>query len=155
MSHRKLNAIIAGVIFVISFLTYLSTMAPTTSFWDCGEFITCSYILGVPHPPGAPLYILVGRLFSMLPTSDDIGVRVNLMSPLVSAFTSMLTYLIVVRLISFLKGQPRTWTTVDRIAVYVGRHQGVGFHLSDSQWFNSSKPKFTPAPCFSPPSSCG
>ncbi|MGH7595523.1 MAG: protein O-mannosyl-transferase family [bacterium] len=138
MSHRKLNAIIAGVIFVISFLTYLSTLAPTTSFWDCGEFITCSYILGVPHPPGSPLYILVGRLFSMLPTSADIGVRVNLMSPIGSAFTSMLTYLIIVQLVMQWKGQPRNWSATDRLAVYASGIIGaLAFTFSDSQWFNS------------------
>lgn len=138
MSHRKVNAIIAGVIFVISFLTYLSTMAITTSFWDCGEFIACSYILGVPHPPGAPLYILVGRLFSMLPTSADIGFRVNLMSPLISGITAMLTYLIIVRLLMIWKGQPGTWTKADRITIYASGIIGaLAFAFSDSQWFNS------------------
>jgi len=138
MSHRQVNAVIAGVIFLISFVTYLSTVAPTTSFWDCGEFIACSYILGVPHPPGAPLYILVGRIFSMLPTSADIGFRVNLMSPLISAITAMLTYLIIVRLIMLWKGQPQTWTKSDRIAVYASGIIGaLAFAFSDSQWFNS------------------
>ncbi|MDZ7361623.1 MAG: DUF2723 domain-containing protein [candidate division KSB1 bacterium] len=138
MSHGKVNAMIAGVVFVISFLTYLSTIAPTTSFWDCGEFIACSYILGVPHPPGAPLYILVGRIFSMLPTSADIGFRVNLMSPIVSGITAMLTYLIIIRLLMIWKGQPQTWTPSDRISVYASGIIGaLAFAFSDSQWFNS------------------
>jgi hypothetical protein len=138
MPHRKVNAIIAGVIFAIGFLTYLSTMAPTTSFWDCGEFITCSYILGVPHPPGSPLYILLGRIFSILPTSSDIGVRVNLMSPLVSAFTSMLTYLIIVRLIMQWKGQPQNRPASERLVLYASGVIGaLAFTFSDSQWFNS------------------
>jgi len=138
MSHRQTNAIIAGVIFLISFLTYLSTMAITTSFWDCGEFIACSYILGVPHPPGAPLYILVGRIFSMLPTSADIGFRVNIMSPIISGITAMLTYLIIVRLLMIWKGQPQTWTKTDRISIYASGIIGaLAFAFSDSQWFNS------------------
>jgi hypothetical protein len=138
MSHRKVNAIIAGVIFVISFLTYLSTIAPTTSFWDCGEFITCSYILGVPHPPGSPLYVLVGRLFSMLPISGDIGFRVNIMSPIISAFSSMLTYLIIIRLILLWKGQPQNLSTSDRVVLYASGIIGsLAFTFSDSQWFNS------------------
>jgi len=138
MSHRKVNAIIAGVIFLVSFLTYLSTIAVTTSFWDCGEFIACSYILGVPHPPGAPLYILIGRIFSMLPTAADIGFRVNLMSPIVSGITAMLTYLIIVRLLMIWKGQPQTWTLSDRISIYASGIIGaLAFAFSDSQWFNS------------------
>jgi len=138
MSHRQTNAIIAGVIFLISFLTYLSTMAITTSFWDCGEFIACSYILGVPHPPGAPLYILAGRIFSMLPTSGDIGFRVNIMSPIISGITAMLTYLIIVRLLMIWKGQPQTWTKTDRISIYASGIIGaLAFAFSDSQWFNS------------------
>jgi len=138
MSHRKVNAIIAGVIFLVSFLTYLSTIAVTTSFWDCGEFIASSYILGVPHPPGAPLYILIGRIFSMLPTAADIGFRVNLMSPIVSGITAMLTYLIIVRLLMIWKGQPQTWTLSDRISIYASGIIGaLAFAFSDSQWFNS------------------
>lgn len=138
MSHRQTNAVIAGAIFLASFLTYLSTMAITTSFWDCGEFIACSYILGVPHPPGAPLYILVGRIFSMLPTSADIGFRVNIMSPIISGITAMLTYLIIVRLLMIWKGQPQTWTKTDRISMYASGIIGVlAFAFSDSQWFNS------------------
>ena len=88
-NDTRLNRIIAALVFFISAFVYLRTIAPTTSFWDCGEFITCSYILGVPHPPGAPLYILVGRIFSMIPFVKDIGMRVNVISSLASALTVM------------------------------------------------------------------
>jgi hypothetical protein len=138
MNHSRVNAMIAAAVFVAAFLTYLSTVAITTSFWDCGEFITCSYILGVPHPPGAPLYVLLGRLFTMLPKPDDIGLRVNLMSPIMSGLTAMLTYLIIVRLIMVWKGQPKNWSSSDRIAVYASGIIGaLAFAFSDSQWFNS------------------
>ncbi|MDZ7345039.1 MAG: DUF2723 domain-containing protein, partial [candidate division KSB1 bacterium] len=138
MTHSRVNNVIAAVIFLITLGTYLSTVAITTSFWDCGEFITCSYILGVPHPPGAPLYVLVGRIFSMLPTAEDIGLRVNLMSPIVSALTAVLTYLIIVRLIMLWKGQPRSWSASDRLAIYASGIIGaLAFAFSYSQWFNS------------------
>ncbi len=97
--NYKVNRLIAGFIFLFSFLLYLMTMAPTTSFWDCGEFIATAYIMGVPHPPGSPLFLLVGRLFSLLPLFGDIGARVNLISPITSALAVMLLYLVTVRLV--------------------------------------------------------
>lgn len=138
MSHSKMNNALAALIFVVSFLTYMSTIAPTTSFWDCGEFIACSYILGVPHPPGAPLYVLMGRLFSMMPSfiAEDVGLRVNIMSPLISAFSVMLTYLIIVRLLLVWREKPQTW--MDKLIVYgSGVIGSLAFAFSDSQWFNS------------------
>jgi len=70
MSPERLNRLLAGFVFLASFLVYFSTMAPTVSFWDCGEFIATSYRLGVPHPPGAPLFLILGRFFSLLPEHD-------------------------------------------------------------------------------------
>lgn len=91
--------LVAAVLFLVTFLIYNATKSPTVSFWDCGEFIACSYVLGVPHPPGAPLYILLGRIFSILPTSADIGARVNLLSAVSGAVAGMLAFLILFRLI--------------------------------------------------------
>ncbi|MDZ7269199.1 MAG: DUF2723 domain-containing protein [candidate division KSB1 bacterium] len=152
MPHRKLNALMASLVFAISFIVYAMTVAPTTPFWDCGEFIACSYILGIPHPPGAPLYVLLGRVFSMLPfgvdssldpaqipgvLTDNIALRVNMISPIFSAFTAMLTYLIIVRLILlFWKREPES--LAEKITLYAAGVVGaLGFAFSDSQWFNS------------------
>ena len=79
-------------VFLVALGMYLRTMAPTVSFWDCGEFIACSYILGVPHPPGAPLYVLLGRLFSLLPF-HEVAWRVTLMSAVSSALGVWCVYL--------------------------------------------------------------
>ena len=91
---KKLENLIAGVIFLITFAVYFSTMAPTVSFWDTGEFIATSHILGVPHPPGSPLFLLVGKFFSLIPISSDIAFRVNIFSPIISALTISLLFLI-------------------------------------------------------------
>ncbi len=132
----RLNRIFASLVFLISLFVYLKTVAPTTSFWDCGEFITCSYILGVPHPPGAPLYILVGRIFSMIPFVGDIGMRVNVISALASAITVMFTYLIIVRLIVIFRGRPNDLH--DRIILYASGVIGaLAFAFTDSFWFNA------------------
>jgi hypothetical protein len=109
MQNEKLiNRIAAAFAFLASLFIYLRTIAPTVSFWDCGEFIACSHILGIPHPPGAPLYLLIGRIFSMIPFAQDIALRVNLISALTSALTVMLAYLIIVRLIKQWRGTPKS-----------------------------------------------
>ena len=102
--HISLNKAFAALVLAFSFIVYFMTMAPTVSYWDCGEFIATSYILGVPHPPGSPLYLILGRIFSMLPTNPDIAFRVNIISPIVSAFACMLLYFIIVKIIFHWRG---------------------------------------------------
>ena len=92
-NYKRLNTIFAICSFLVSFVVYLLTMADTVPYWDSGEFIATSYILGVPHPPGSPLYLIIGRVFSMLPLNADIAFRVNLISPIVSAFAIMFLYM--------------------------------------------------------------
>ena len=91
---KKGHYILAFLSFLISLCIYTMTMAPTTSFWDCGEFIASSFIMGVPHPPGAPLFLIIGNVFSNIPIFNDIGARVNFLSPLISAFSVGFLYLI-------------------------------------------------------------
>ena len=120
--------------FFIPFFIYLLTMAPTTSFWDCGEFIACSVTLGVPHPPGTPLFLLLGNVFSNLPTFDDIGARVNLMSPIASAFSVMFLYLIIVLFLKrFIDDKPKKQKLIEYCAI-IG---ALTFAVTDSHWFNA------------------
>jgi len=130
--EKKILALLA---LLLSFVVYLSTTAPTVPFWDCGEFIATSYTLGVPHPPGSPLFLLIGRIFSMLPTSSDIAFRVNLMSPIVSALAVMFLFLIIVQLLQF-RGKPET--KLQKFMVYGGAFIGaMTFAFTDSHWFNA------------------
>ena len=103
-SYIKLNRVIALLIFIVTFIVYFDTMAPTVSYWDCGEFIAVSYTLGVPHPPGSPLFLLLGRIASMLPINEDIAFRVNILSPLSSAFAVFFLYLIIVQVVNHWRG---------------------------------------------------
>jgi hypothetical protein len=92
--------------------------------------------LGVPHPPGAPFYLLVGRIFSMLPWAADIALRVNIISVIASALTITLTYLIIVRLILSFRGRPKNYS--DRLIVYASSIIGaLALAFSDSVWFNA------------------
>jgi hypothetical protein len=139
MTHRSTNRILAVLLFILAEILYLSTMAPTLSFWDCGETITTSFTLGIPHPPGAPLFLLLGRLFTMIPFFSDTGARVNLISTLVSSSTIMLTYLIIVRLIIlYRRSDPDGWELPEKISAYGGAAVGaICLALSDSFWFNA------------------
>jgi len=141
MTYRSVNRIIAAGIFLVAEALYLSTMAPTFSFWDCGEVIATSRTLGIPHPPGAPLYLLVGHLFSLLPFFDDIGARLNFFSTLISSATIMLAYLIIVRLIALYRGtKPEGWSLPEKIAAWGGSAVGaLALAFSDSFWFNATE----------------
>jgi hypothetical protein len=148
-SHKNLNRLLAGFVFLVSLGVYVKTLAPTVPFWDCGEFIACSYTLGVPHPPGAPLYILLGRLFTLLPLSSDIAWRVNFMSATASALAVMFTYLVTVRLLLLWRRTSDTavermetlaerLSPVERAAVYTGGVvAALSLAVSDTFWFNA------------------
>jgi hypothetical protein len=134
-SYKKIHRLAALFTFLVTLAMYLRTLADTVSFWDCGEFISCSYILGIPHPPGAPFYLLLGRLFSLLPISSDIAVRVNIVSAISSALTIMLTYLIIVLLIKQWRGEPKS--TEDSFVLTVSGVLGaLAFAFTDTFWFN-------------------
>ncbi|MCK4232701.1 DUF2723 domain-containing protein, partial [candidate division WOR-3 bacterium] len=77
MNQRRIDWLAAGIIFIAALVIYLLTVSPTVAFWDVGEFIACSANLGVPHPPGTPLYVLIGRIFSLIPISAEIAFRIN------------------------------------------------------------------------------
>ncbi len=133
---EKLNKITAGIIFIFSTIVYTITVAPTLSFWDCGEFIACSFKMAVPHPPGSPLYLLVGRVFSFIPVGD-VAFRVNLISVLSSSITVMLLYLVIVHLIRQwkIKLDSSDWYT----AIFSGVLGSLTFAFTHSFWFNAAE----------------
>jgi len=135
VNRDRTSLFISLFVFLASFAVYFKTMAPTVSFWDCGEFIACAYILGIPHPPGSPLFVLIGRIFSVVPFFDQIAARVNLISVITSALTIWLGYLLIVKLTSrWGKGEQNLWLRLGR---YVGGMVG-GFFLAFSMTFWSN-----------------
>ncbi len=99
---RRPQLLISAGVFLVTLGVYIATMNPTTPFWDAGEFITTSHIVGVPHQPGTPMYVLVGRVFDIVFGSADItqasmhtAWAVNFMSAFFSALAVVLIYLII------------------------------------------------------------
>ena len=86
--------IFAGLTFLLVFGSYVLTLAPTLTFWDAGEFIATSYSLGIPHPPGTPLFVLLGHVFGTLPLGIGFAAKTNLMSALVSSIGAFFYFLV-------------------------------------------------------------
>lgn len=134
--HKTLHTAFGLLALAVSFVTYLLTVQPTVPFWDCGEFTAAAVGQQVPHPPGAPLFLMVGKLFHLLPFGDP-GWRVNLVSVVASAVTVWLLYLITVRVIrNFYKGDLDDLGNA--IMVYGSALVGaLAFTYTDTQWFNA------------------
>ena len=94
MDFQKTNNLIGWLVFCVALITYSLTVEETASYWDCSEFIATSYKLEVPHPPGAPLFLLMGRVFSFLAMGDvtKVAYAMNMMSALASAFTVLFLF---------------------------------------------------------------
>ena len=87
------NRICGWLVFAIAAATYLLTMEPTASFWDCGEFIVSAHKLDVGHPPGAPFFMLLGHFFSLFASDTaHVAMCVNALSALASAFTILFLF---------------------------------------------------------------
>ena len=99
MNNKKFtlwNRLVAALVFVVAAVTYLLTIEPTASFWDCGEFIASSYKLEVGHPPGNPVFQLFARFFTMFADNMHAAVAVNAMNAICSALTIFFLYLTIV-----------------------------------------------------------
>ncbi len=95
---KKVNNIVAVVVLAVASFTYLATIEPTVSFWDCGEFIASSYKLEIGHPPGNPVFQIIARIFTLFGDKEHAAVLVNAMSALCSALTIFFLYLTIVHL---------------------------------------------------------
>ncbi len=138
-NFKKWNLITGWIIFGISLLTYWLTVEPTASFWDPGEFITTSSNLEIGHPPGAPLFQLIGAVFSIFALkSTQIALMVNLTSVFSSAFTIAFMYWSLSILLENILVRQQKDTTYNRIAVIGASAIGaLSFTYTDSFWFNA------------------
>lgn len=136
--HRTRNIFFAFLSWLTAFVVYALTVAPTTSFWDPAEYIAVSHTLQVAHPPGSPFFALVGRLVSMFVPADYVALSINMISVTASAFTIMLLYLVIIRLIEKFRGPLDRISRVDQIGSYGGALLGAfTFMFTHTHWFNA------------------
>ncbi|MBQ0145434.1 MAG: DUF2723 domain-containing protein [Bacteroidales bacterium] len=142
---RLWNLMVGAVVFLVATVTYLSTIEPTASFWDCGEFIASSYKLEVGHPPGNPVFQLIARFFTMFTGPDKAAVMVNSMSALCSSLTIFFLYLTIVffvkRLVAGRKedeGREDGYSLGSAIAIMgSGAVGALAYCFSDTFWFSA------------------
>ena len=136
---NKINRIIAACVAVLASLVYLATIEPTTSFWDCGEFIASSYKLEVGHAPGNPVFNLFARIFTLFTDVEHAAMAVNAMSALCSGFTIFFLYLTIVhfgRRINEKRG--KTLTTAGALGLFgAGLVGAFAYCFSDTFWFSA------------------
>ncbi len=139
MSQKNLfYKLSAFFVFFASLLVYYLTLPPTLVFWDVGEFCAASYLLQVPHPPGAPLFLLLGRLIGWLPIISDFAAKMHLISALSSAITVTLLYLVTVRVVIAFRGYPQK--SLDHLIIYGGSIIGaLSLAYSTTFWFNATE----------------
>ena len=87
----------AAVVALVVFGLYVLTLAPSTAMWDASEYIAAAYVLGIPHPPGNPFFMLVGRVFSILPVAPNVAMRINVLAALCSAVAAGVWFLVAER----------------------------------------------------------
>ncbi len=141
MSFKKINNITGWIIFAIASTVYLMTMEATGSFWDCGEFASSAYKLQIPHPPGAPLFIMLGRLF-MAPFSDPNKaiLGLNSMSALMSGFTILFLFWTITHFARkiYEKNNPQPLTSAQIFSIMAAGAVGaLAFTFSDSFWYSA------------------
>mgnify|MGYP000211896792 CR=1 FL=1 len=92
MSYSRWNTVLGWGVFAIATLVYLMTIEDTVSLWDCGEYITAAYKLEVGHPPGAPLFMVLGRLFSFFAAPESVALWINALSAISSSLTILFMF---------------------------------------------------------------
>ncbi|MCQ2116203.1 MAG: DUF2723 domain-containing protein [Bacteroidales bacterium] len=134
------NYVCAGVAFIVSLVTYLLTIEPTASFWDCGEFIASSYKLEVGHPPGNPVFQLIARMFTLFCDGSTAAVAVNAMSGFLSALTIFFLYLTIVFLAKRILRPDKegSYSLASAIAIFASGLVGsLAYTFSDTFWFSA------------------
>jgi hypothetical protein len=140
MNFRKINNLFGWITGGIATLVYLMTMEPTTSFWDCGEFISCAYKVEVGHSPGAPLFMMIQRMFGMLASSkENVAMMMNAWSAIASGLTILFLFWTIThfakKLLVSRNDEPTGVQTI--MIMGAGLIGGLAYTFSDTFWFSA------------------
>ena len=144
MNYIKSNNLIGWLTFSIAFIVYYLTIEPTVSFWDCGEYISTAYKLEVGHPPGAPLFQLLGRFFSLFANDvSNVAFMINIMSAFCSALTILFLFWTITALakkLIFTNDGNNKLNTAQKIGIFgSGLVGALAYTFSDSFWFSATE----------------
>ncbi|MCK5538489.1 MAG: DUF2723 domain-containing protein, partial [Bacteroidales bacterium] len=139
--YKKLNLTVGWIVFAIAAFTYITTIEPTTSFWDCGEFITSAWKLEVGHPPGAPFFMMIARIFTLFAFGDvtNVAMMVNIMSALASAFTILFLFWSITHIAKkIVVNNGEEFSTANILSIMgAGAVGALAYTYSDSFWFSA------------------
>jgi len=136
---KIINLLTGWAIFLISAIVYLLTIEPTASFWDCGEFIATAFKLEVGHPPGAPLFMIIGRFFALFAGDvSRVAMMINAMSALASAFTILFLFWSITHMAKKMFNEDSELTLGQIIAIVgSGAVGALAYTFSDTFWFSA------------------
>ncbi|MDR0725759.1 MAG: DUF2723 domain-containing protein [Prevotellaceae bacterium] len=139
MRYKKLNNIIGWTVFAIAALTYISTVESTASLWDCSEFILSAYKLEVGHPPGAPLFMMIGHLFTLFASPENVALMINIFSALCSAFTILFLFWSITHLVRRFVNKSIAELSASEIVMIIGCGivGALVYTFSDTFWFSA------------------
>ncbi|MEI7523358.1 MAG: DUF2723 domain-containing protein [Mariniphaga sp.] len=138
--YKFYNLVIGWFIFVVSAIVYLKTIEPTASFWDCPEFIATAFSLQVGHPPGAPLFMIMGRIFTMFAGSHaQVPVMANVLSALASAFTILFLFWTITHMARKIMGEINKELSLPQMIAVLGAGAvgALAYTFSDTFWFSA------------------
>lgn len=139
MSFKRINNITGWIVCIIACAVYIMTMEATGSLWDCGEFASSAYKLQVPHSPGAPFFVLIGRLFMAPFDADHAATGINLMSALASGFTILFLFWSITHFARKLVMKNGGELTSEKIygIMAAGIVGSLAYTFSDSFWYSA------------------
>ena len=139
MNYKKLNQTLGWLVFLIATAVYFITIEDTVSLWDCGEYVTTAYKLEVGHPPGAPLFMMIGRLFSFFADPENVAVCINRVSALCSSLSILFMFWSITLLAKKVALRNKSELSKGEMIAILGSGVigSLAYTFSDSFWFSA------------------